>query len=39
MNIYTKPEFEIIDIPENVDIITTSGGLGEDLPEPEEDVW
>ena len=39
MNIYTKPEFEIIEIPVNVDIITTSGGLGEDLGEGEEDIW
>jgi len=38
MNIYTKPELEIIEIPENVDVITTSG-LGEEFPELGEDPW
>ena len=38
MNIYTKPEFEIIEIPADVDVITSSI-LGEDLPELEDDEW
>ena len=38
MNIYTKPEFEIIEIPADADVITSSI-LGEDLPELPDDEW
>ena len=38
MNIYTKPEFEIVEIPTDADVITSSI-LGEDLPELEDDEW
>ena len=38
MNIYTKPEFEIIEISVDADVITSSV-LGEDLPETPDDEW
>lgn len=38
MNIYTKPEFDIIEIPSDVDVITDSI-LDEDLPEFPDDEW
>lgn len=38
MNNYAKPELEIIEIPEDADVITSST-LGEDLPELEDDEW
>ncbi len=40
MNIYTKPEFEIIEIPVDADVITLSGDeAGGDLPETPDDEW
>ena len=37
MNIYTKPELDIIELPEDADVITQSK-LGEKI-ELEEDEW
>lgn len=38
MNIYMSPEFEIIEISDDVDVIICSN-LGEDLPETPDDEW